>query len=271
MDSLHKFSVIIAGAGNVGSFLAVELFNAGCTISRVYSRTLMHANKLAENVNSVGIDDIDRLQLTADFLIIALPDRVIPVFLKQLHDSGKLDNSSIVILSTAGSIHIDELKSVYHNSGVLYPLQSFTKLTRPVPEIIPFCIEGSSEQVTTKIANLAALITNQIKAVNSQQRIILHLAAVFACNFTNHMIALADTILQKAELDAEILKPLINETILRLNDHLPAEMQTGPAVRNDSTTIEKHIKLLEELGYSDLCLIYKQISQSISKLNQDKS
>lgn len=267
MNPIQNFTISIAGAGNLGSYLAVEFFNAGCVISQIFNRTLQTADSLAKKVDAEAIDSIESFNADVDFLIIALPDRIIPEFLSELGRQKIFKDSKTIFLSTAGAVHIKDLgNSGVTNFGVLYPLQSFTKKTRPSVEIIPFCIEGGNNQTIEKSRKLASLISRDVRMVDSDQRILLHLAAVFACNFTNHMIALADEIIARVDTNRNILDPLVNETIQRLKSFTPEEMQTGPAVRNDSVTIEKHKKLLEDLGYHNLTALYSAISESISTL-----
>jgi len=272
MASTFDLSVTIAGAGNVGSFLALELFKSGCTIKQVYSRTEKHAAELAAQVNSVAITDPKKIDLKTGLIILALPDKVIVDFCKRIADvcAGGTGGQNPVIASTAGSVALAELSGIYPDAGVLYPLQTFTRYTNPEPSVIPFCIEGSNFRVEQLLGSTAKRITNDVRFITSGQRLIIHLAAVFACNFTNHMIALSDRIIEKANLDLSILMPLINETFSRLRDNKPFDVQTGPAVRNDLNTISKHTDLLEGIDEIALKALYTIISDNIALMHNNK-
>src|SRR5512133_345250 len=134
MNAQNKPTVSFAGSGNVGSFLAVELFKAGCTIKQVYSRTLENAKILAEKVDAEPIDRLDLINIDIQLLIVALPDKVIPEFCATLSNELSTRNSvngiteyvkpELWVASTAGSVMLDEFKLYFFNSGVLYPLQS---------------------------------------------------------------------------------------------------------------------------------------------------
>lgn len=288
MRAQEKPVITIAGAGNVGTFLAVKLYTAGCRIKQVYSRNLRHASLLADKVNSTPIDDINFIQPDTDLIIIALPDKVIPQFCKELSSlhnnqiTGKVSRTQaghhdlinesdsiseslgFAIASVSGSVQLSEISGYFKRSGVLYPLQSFTLKSNPDTGTIPFCIEGNDEEMEILLSDVASIISNDVRHVDSVQRLKLHLSAVFASNFTNHMIALAEDIITKAGLDFNILRPLINETINRLENHSAADMQTGPAIRNDKETIDKHLEILKNL-YPDNLIhdLYKLMSESI--------
>ena len=115
---------------------------------------------------------------------------------------------------------------------------------------------------------LASTISEQVYSANSEQREQLHLSAVFACNFLNYMLSISSEIVKKQSLPFEILSPLIRETIDKALDKNPTKMQTGPALRNDTETLNKHIKLLQDSR--DWQKIYSLISQSIFDYHQNK-
>lgn len=277
MNAQKKLTVSIAGSGNVGSFLAIELFKAGCVIGQVFSRTLENAQKLAFRVNAEPIDRIDSIDFNIHLLIIALPDKIIPGFCEELSNiasgregatGGVIDaNPDIFIASTAGSVMLSEFSQYFNHCGVLYPLQSFTLMTQPDAKIVPFCIEGTDEQIKSLLTRTALLISNDVRFVNSEQRLILHMAAVFASNFSNHLFAIAGSIIKQNDLDFNILWPLINETVGRLKECKPEEVQTGPAIRNDIQTMEKHLEQLDGYGNENFKLIYELISRSIYQMS----
>lgn len=270
MASLNNLTITIAGAGNVGTFLAEEFSRAGCHVRQIYSRTTDHASELAVKVGAQPISEIKQVNPDTDLIILALPDRVIPGFSQSLSQEAGVSPERTVIASTAGSVGLEELVKTYPKSGILYPLQTFTRYTKPVGMNIPFCIEGADEEIVKLLKRTASLISRDIRDIDSRQRLIIHLAAVFACNFTNHMIAVADKIISRAGLDSDILMPLIDETVSRLKGHNPVQMQTGPAVRGDRNTIDKHLELLGSTEGELLRSLYELISESIVKMKVNK-
>jgi predicted short-subunit dehydrogenase-like oxidoreductase (DUF2520 family) len=250
----------IAGAGNVGSYLAIELFKAGCTIRQVLNRTIEKAEKLAQKVDANAIDNPESINPDIDVLILALPDREIVEFCRK----AAIIFPDVILASTAGSVEISQLIEVNSNCGVLYPLQSFTVKTHPTPSIIPFCIEGATTEIANKLTKIASLISNDVREISSDKRLLLHLSAVFASNFSNHMMAKAYEIIRRSGLEFDILWPLVNETVSRLRSYEPLEMQTGPAIRNDRITIEKHLDMLKSYDDEMMCKLYSLISESIN-------
>lgn len=258
--------VSVAGSGNVGSFLAVNLHKAGCIIRQIYSRQLGNAEKLAAKVGAGAITNPTELDTNIDLLIIALPDRAIVGFISSV-TGGNHEKLKFVIASTAGSVNLSEFAHLHINSGVLYPLQSFTLLSDPKAGNIPFMIEGASAETAEFLIGIASLISSDVRYLESNKRLILHIAAVFASNFTNHMLVLANKILSETDMDFGVLMPLVTETISRLKDNSPENMQTGPAIRGDENTMNKHLEVLSDLNYTQLTAVYKTISESIRQLS----
>jgi predicted short-subunit dehydrogenase-like oxidoreductase (DUF2520 family) len=147
--------------------------------------------------------------------------------------------------------------------GVFYPLQTFTKSVTLSQSIFPVLIESSSEEVQQALEKLAAQIQLPFQYADSEQRKNIHLAAVFACNFTNHLYQIASEILAEQHLPFELLLPLIQETVAKLNHLSPAAAQTGPAIRNDQAVISSHIALLKE--HPQWAQIYQLLSAEIQK------
>ncbi len=249
--------ISVAGSGNLGSYITLLLKNKGCTIHQVYSRSIENAKKLAEQVDAQAINDERYFDANVEVVIVALPDRVIPDFIQ------RLERGNFVVLSTAGSVALSELSGSHEHYGVLYPLQSFTRYTHPDARSIPVCIEAVDEKSTAVALEIAGIISNDVREIDSDKRLILHAAAVFASNFTNHLLSLSEQVVQTSGFELEVLYPLINETINRLKTHSAKEMQTGPAIRNDVNTIEKHLKLLTSIDNPYLTQIYSLLSKSI--------
>jgi len=169
-----------------------------------------------------------------------------------------------IMVHTSGSVPATIFKGKTEKYGVIYPYQSISKNDKLLDfKKIPLLITASDEKTEKILVELSSTISDTVKIISDNQRMKLHLAAVFANNFTNHMIAIAQKLAHENNLDAALLQPLLEKTFLRLKHHLATDMQTGPAVRNDNTIIEKHLKLLEE--YPAWQKIYSFVSESIKE------
>ena len=255
--------IVILGAGNVATHLSLALKEAGQEIKCVYSKTIDAAKTLALKVDSHYTNEIEHIPIEADLYIIAVKDEVIVDIIRYLSlESG-------TIIHTAGSISMNIFQNLYKNYGVLYPLQTFSKSRVVNFSEITICIEANNKLVEDKLFELAKCLSKNVFIVNSEKRKMLHLAAVFACNFTNHMYAIANEILKNADLSFESLKPLIVETAKKAISSDPEIAQTGPAVRNDQNIIHKHLDVLKD--NPEFEKIYRNVSDSIYKLNQKKN
>ena len=253
---------MIIGAGNVATFLAVSLHRAGHSIDAVFSRTSVNAEKLARKVNSRWTTDIDTIDSAAAIWIFALTDQAI------LDTVSKLDSKDCLMVHTAGSLPMKIFSRCSDNFGVLYPLQTISAGSLPQSSDVPLCIESNTAEGLARIRTIAGHISRHIYDADSDSRIYLHLAAVFASNFANHMYAIASDIVRNADLPFEILNPLIRETADKAVKFGPAESQTGPAVRNDQIIIKKHLDLL---SFSpQLNSIYRQLTGSIQAMAKVK-
>jgi predicted short-subunit dehydrogenase-like oxidoreductase (DUF2520 family) len=249
--------ISIAGSGNVATHLAKAFFDAGVRIEQIFSRNLSHAEALAQKVGARAVDRPELISNDAGVLILALPDEAIEPFAAEVNAAGHFDG---IVAHTSGTQPLSALR-MFENSGVFYPLQSFSRFSNPLMKEVPFCLEAVNSETLQHLTSLASLISENVREVCSAQRAVLHLAAVFACNFSNHMYAISADLLKDAGIDGSILKPLIRETANRLTDIHPALLQTGPAVRGDGSTMGKHKQLLE--NYPVYREIYKMLSNSI--------
>ena len=164
------------------------------------------------------------------------------------------------IVHTAGSVSKNILRENSAHYGVFYPLQSLRKETTYLPDI-PIIIDASDEQTLIELDRLAHTITNTVISADDDQRLKLHLAAVFCNNFVNHLYTLAENYCKKEKIDFNLLLPLIRETTERLDTASPAHLQTGPAMRNDQLTIQTHLEMLK--NYPEMKKIYEALTQSI--------
>ena len=248
-----KISVI--GSGNVAWHLAKKLFACGYSINAVFSRNLNNAKLLAKQVETQAVDNLAMIP-TSDLYLFSVKDdayrEIIEIFPK----------TTAICVHTSGSLEMNILAKLSDNYGVLYPFQSFNKGKSVNFENVPFCVEASNSYTENVLLDMAKHLSPKIHLVNSEQRVYLHLAGVFACNFTNAMYAIAQQILQQNNMDFNIVLPLINETAEKIKNLYPIDAQTGPAVRNDTNIINKHIKMIKN---NDLKELYQLISQIIQK------
>ena len=232
--------IALIGAGRLSVNLGRALHDAGHDILQVFSRTEKPAATLAAAVGASPLTDIENLTKSADIYIVAVTDSA----LADLIPKACKGREQKIFLHTAGSIPADAFKGMALHYGVLYPLQTFSKERSVDFGNIPCLIEANDEYTLGTTWDLASSISQDVRAVNSEQRKFVHLAAVFACNFVNHCYALAADIMEQKGLPFELLLPLIDETASKVHTLPPATAQTGPALRYDENVIRSQIKLL---------------------------
>ncbi|NTW33139.1 MAG: DUF2520 domain-containing protein [Bacteroidetes bacterium] len=250
-------NIVFIGAGNVATNLAVAYKNTGINIFQIYSRMEINAIQLAKKTGASYTDKLSSVADDADLYIIAVSDTILPAIVNEL----KIKNKFVV--HTSGFHSIDVLSGISENYGVLYPLQTFSKNRLLDFTLIPVCIEANSLENTTLLESIARVISSDIKKINSVKRKKIHLAAVFACNFTNYMYNIAQDILKTENVSFDIIKPLLIETANKILEQNPSDAQTGPARRNDNMIIIEHINMLDENKYR---ILYKIISENISEI-----
>jgi len=251
--------LVIAGSGNVATHLATSLYSNGCEISQIFSRKKENAETLAKKVGAQAIENLKNIDTAADVCVFSVSDDAIPSLLA---DNAKCFGKKTLLVHTAGSVSVDVFRGFSENYGVLYPLQTFSKDRTVNFNEIPIFIEGNDFLAEQKVRDLARILSFKIYPVTSEQRKRVHLAAVFACNFANDMYNNAGKILGKNSLPFEVLRPLIMETARKVQTLSPAAAQTGPAIRHDKTTMQQHLKILE--NQPNLHEIYKILSENIA-------
>lgn len=257
METAQSGKLILMGAGNLAWHLGPALRDAGYSILQVFSRSEDSARSLAERLDSRWTTDPGQLEPDADIQVFCVSDRVIPDLLCRIELKKRP-----MMVHTAGSVPADIFKGISAEYGVLYPLMTFSK-ERPVDfRGIPVCIEGNSPNSTAILERMAGRISNRMYRMDSQNRKILHLAGIIACNFSNHMYHLSQDILLSKGMDFNLLKPLIMETASKVIEMDPAAAQTGPASRNDSEVVRSHIELLND--NPELQKLYTFVSDSIT-------
>lgn len=251
--------ITIIGSGNVATHLAAAFKNAGHNIVQVYSRDLQNASLLAYHVKAEAIDNLEQINPETDLFMIAVKDDAIELIAAELAKYDKLN------VHTSGATDLQTLLKYTQNAGVFYPLQTFSKTSELNFNTVPLCVEGRDEKITSTLNELAFTVSQNVYRVNSDQRKTLHLAAVFACNFPNYLYSVSQQLLAEKQLPFDLLRPLILETAEKVQEHLPASVQTGPAVRNDEITMAFHREQLKE--NPDLQRIYELLSQGIIKMD----
>jgi len=255
-----KFCFI--GAGNLATNLSKELHKKAGTVIQVFSRTKESARELADQLQASYTTDLVEITTDADIYFVALKDSAVPEVLSQLQFKNKL------LVHCSGSLPLSVLDAYSQNTGVFYPLQTFSKNRQVNFSEIPVFIESESEQNLELLKSIARKISEKVTVLDSEKRKSLHMAAVFACNFVNHFYTLASDYLEANQIPFEVLHPLIEETSRKAQEMPPVQAQTGPAVRFDRNIIDEHLKMLGE--HPHLKELYNSISRSIFDRHQKK-
>ena len=248
-------NIIIIGTGNVAQVVGKKLLQANHTILQVYGRNQEALQECASALEAEPVTDLTQLNKAAEaeLCIIATSDSAIPLIAGQLHLPGT------IIVHTSGGVTIKALEK-HRRYGVLYPLQSLRKELPYLPKV-PLFIDGNNDEVSAAITTLAKTISDEVHVANDEERLKLHVAAVFCSNFTNHLFALADHFCSSEKLQFDHLLPLIEETVHRMQFAAPENLQTGPAIRKDEETIQRHLQVLQP--YPLLAYVYEVLTKSI--------
>lgn len=251
-------NISIIGAGNLATHLAPALAAAGHTIVGVYSRTMESASVLARNLGNeqLATDELELLS-TADVYIISVKDDAVESIVERWPE--KFRNG--IVVHTAGTLPMDLISRASAHFGVLYPMQTFSKNKAVDFSKIPIFIEGNDKTTKDVLTTMASSVSETVIELSSKDRKFLHIAAVFSCNFVNHMIALGYEILEQKGIPPTVLLPLIGETVSKLDSMHPHEAQTGPARRGDRQVIEAHLHELAD--DKELQELYRKVSESI--------
>lgn len=248
-------NIVLLGSGNVATHLSIALDAVGENIVQVFSPNIKHAKQLADKLNTQAINNLSEIDSDADLYIISVKDDAIAEV------ATSLSHIDALVVHTSGTTDIKVISSIMAKAGVFYPLQTFSKAKELNFNDVPLCIEATAVEELETLKILAHKLSNKVYELNGEKRKVLHLAAVFACNFTNHLYSIANELLVKSDLDFDIIRPLIAETTSKVLIDLPVNLQTGPAVRNDESTMNKHLAMLADLP--ELQEIYQTLSNSI--------
>ncbi|NPA44843.1 MAG: DUF2520 domain-containing protein [Chlorobi bacterium] len=254
--------IVIIGAGNLATNIAQVFYEKISKEIHIHSRTEGAAKLLANKINAPSYSfDVNDIPFDANLYIISISDDAISEIVNNKTLKEKINNNLVV--HTAGSIQANILEKLSANFGIFYPLQTFSRFKKANFKNIPLCLEANSGFNYNRISKIAFQISEDVRKINFEQRKYIHLAAVFANNFSNNMFAIAEEILKEKDIDFDILLPLINETVAKIQKESPKKVQTGPAVRKDTKVMNKHLELLKD--NTNLQNIYKFVSKNIEE------
>ena len=253
-----NYKIVFLGSGNLATNLSLALKAAGEDIIQIFSRTKENAQALADKLHCASCTSINEIRTDADVYIFSIKDDALPSLIEQLSQhlnspsgAGGGDHNPI-LLHTAGSVPMSVFPETMHyelctmNYGVLYPMQTFSKDRSVNFREIPCFIEASDNNTLGAIKTLASKISDHVLEMSSEKRRKLHLAAVFACNMTNHCYRLAEKVLEEEGIDFSLYLPLIQETANKVKELSPRKAQTGPMVRYDKTIMDAQIALIND-------------------------
>ena len=248
--------LVFIGSGNLATHLSCALKQSGHTVLQVCSKTLSHAQLLADTLECSATDNLSLVSRDADAYIISIKDDAIPAVISNLAKGRE----EAVFMHTAGSVELDVLSQSVKHAAVLYPMQSFTRGRTLDFKEIPFFIEATDTKSKECATQLAKSVSDNIYELNSTSRKKMHLAAVFASNFSNHCYRLAERIALSEGLDFQLFAPLILETACKATTMSPHDAQTGPMVRNDVGVMQMQLSLLDDELMKE---VYKTMAKSI--------
>jgi predicted short-subunit dehydrogenase-like oxidoreductase (DUF2520 family) len=247
--------IVIIGSGNVATVLGGKLFAAGHAIVQVVARRRGAAVVLAGEWGAEPAAEWAEIRRDADCYLVAISDKAVAGLADHLHLPGRL------VVHTAGAVPLLALAGVSERCGVLYPLQSLRSEIRPFPEV-PLLIDAAMAADLELLARLAGSIAQQVQRADDAYRLKCHVAAVAVNNFSNFLYTLANDFCAREGIDFRLLLPIIKETAGRLEQYSPGAVQTGPAIRGDLGTMDRHLELLA--GYPQLKAVYELFSAGIA-------
>lgn len=252
--------ITFIGAGNVAWHLAKRLHKKGFSIIQIFSRDIQNALAITKKTGGQAVNNLEVITPEADLYILAVKDDIIGKIAQLLTEQPFF--SSKLVVHTSGAVSMDILAPYFEQYGVFYPLQTLTKGRKVKFSKIPLCINTNSEHSKKTLLEIGKKISKKVGLVSDEERAVLHIAAVFTNNFANHLFYIGHQILEKEQIDFSYLYPLLEETVYKVKDKSPYEMQTGPAKRGDQATITKHLAYLSKFPeYSNL---YELLTKSIT-------
>ncbi|MFA8450469.1 MAG: Rossmann-like and DUF2520 domain-containing protein [Bacteroidales bacterium] len=252
---MKQLKLCLVGIGNVSWHLAKGLSAFFNEPIKVWGRNFQETKKFAKETSSQACIDLETACSSSDIIILAISDRAIPDLSQELE---KYKNALIV--HTSGSVAMDVFKG-NKSHGVFYPLNTFTRYSELDWDNTPFFLEANGVKEREILQDLACLLSKDIRFIDSETRKSLHIAAVFAGNFTNFFYSMAEELLEDNNLSLDLLRPLIKQTAEKVMTDSPRKIQTGPAARKDFIVMQSHLEGLEKK--KKFQHIYKLISEYI--------
>ncbi len=252
--------ISLVGSGRVAFHLAKVLLDQGHHIVQVYARDFEKTQKYAEKIQAKACQSLREFQPT-ELIILAVSDSAIAELAKQVHELFP----ETLLVHTSGSTDIEVISHVHEKAGVFYPLQTFSFEREVNWSATPLFVEAVTDADQAILVDLANSLSDRVYQYTSKQRLALHLAAVFACNFSNYCFDMAKQIVDKEQVDFSLLYPLIVETAKKATENDPKQMQTGPAMRGDQNILAMHQDLLAQAERDDLKQVYQLLSDGIVK------
>lgn len=247
--------VILIGTGRLSQFYARHLPGLGLPIHQVYGRDPVKAGYVASLCGADAVTQWQSLRKGASLYLVLVSDQSIPEV------AGNLMLRDELLVHAAGSLPADIFSGLTDHYGVCWPLQTFSEGHYPDPADIPFIIEASNPLAERKLKAFASCLSPMVQTASFQERQIMHLAAVFVSNFSNHLYAMAEELLATHRLPAHLLAPIIRHTAARVGSQPARQMQTGPAVRFDHAVLESQLSLLS--SHPEWAEVYRLLTQSI--------
>ncbi len=251
-------SVVVLGSGKVSYHLVRALLRSGINIKQIFSRNNNTGSQLAGLANCGFVNEVSDILPDADAYIFSMNDDADKVVSQKLKT-----RKNKIFIHTAGSLGMNIFESKTENYGVFYPFQTFSQSTDLDFSKVPLCIEASNPETLENLKILSEKLSCKYYEITEDKRKILHLTGVFACNFMNHCVYLGEEILKGADISEEIIKPLLEQSFYKILSQGAFSSQTGPALRNDKISMEKHLEYLQD--NKNLSDIYSLLSESIFK------
>ncbi len=246
--------VVIVGSGNVATVFGKKMSCEGHEIIQVIGRNLERVKELASYFKADFTTSLFEISQSADLYIIAVSDAAISSVVKEIKLHEKL------LVHTAGAVSKEVLSTCSDSYGVLYPLQTLNSEIIPIPPI-PLLVDANNKKTLKGLIEFSSGWADSVLVANDEARLKFHVAAVFVNNFTNHLFAMVQDFCISNDLDFSVLQPIIEETVLKMRRYPSSEIQTGPAIRKDFATIERHKEVLKT--YPELLHIYKTFTNNI--------
>ena len=248
--------IILIGSGNTATILGRKSLAVGHRIIQVYSRQKEHAERLAQLLHTAGTSTVTAIEKKADLMIVALADDAILPFIKS---AGKIP---FPVAHTGGAVALDAVKNPGDMYGVLWPPQSLRREIEIIPPLT-LLVDANKPESREVFMAFAHTIAEFVLEADDETRLKYHLAATLVNNFTNYLFATAEKFCEQENISFAVLQPLMEETVMRMRNISPSETQTGPAIRNDRHTLDKHRNLIKD--NPALYKIYELFTQEIQK------